>query len=158
MPASSLLCESSDLFYSLLSEVGITGVSLLLQEVAEPYIRRKAIRHLEKGRIVIFGAGTGNPFFTTDTAAALRAAEINAEAILKATKVRFGCFCSSPSSTWTFLVRTYDLSTVSWPIASWASLYQSFLYQFEGYLGSVHSTYLCHSCCIAEATSKKGML
>ena len=57
------------------------------QEMAEPYIRRRAIRHLEKGRIVIFGAGTGNPFFTTDTAAALRAAEINADEILKATKV-----------------------------------------------------------------------
>lgn len=63
------------------------GFLLILKEVAEPYIRRKAIRHLEKGRIVIFGAGTGNPFFTTDTAAALRAAEINAQAILKATKV-----------------------------------------------------------------------
>ncbi len=55
--------------------------------VAEPYIRRRAIRHLEKGRVVIFAGGTGNPFFTTDTAAALRAMEINAEIILKATKV-----------------------------------------------------------------------
>jgi uridylate kinase len=55
-----------------------------VQEVAEPYIRRRAVRHLEKGRIVIFAAGTGNPFFTTDTAAALRALEINAEAILMA--------------------------------------------------------------------------
>ncbi|MDJ0900957.1 MAG: UMP kinase [Xenococcus sp. MO_188.B8] len=58
-----------------------------MQEVAEPYIRRRAIRHLEKGRVVIFGAGSGNPFFTTDTTAALRAAEIEAEAIFKATKV-----------------------------------------------------------------------
>ncbi|CAM6127364.1 unnamed protein product [Calypogeia fissa] len=58
-----------------------------MAEVAEPYIRRRAIRHLEKGRVVIFGAGTGNPFFTTDTAAALRAAEINAEVVLKATNV-----------------------------------------------------------------------
>jgi len=58
-----------------------------MAEIAEPYIRRKAIRHLEKGRIVIFAAGTGNPYFTTDTAAALRAMEINAEVILKATKV-----------------------------------------------------------------------
>jgi uridylate kinase len=58
-----------------------------MQQVAEPYIRRKAIRHLEKGRVVIFGAGSGNPFFTTDTTAALRAAEIDAEVILKATKV-----------------------------------------------------------------------
>jgi uridylate kinase len=55
-----------------------------VQEVAEPYIRRRAVRHLEKGRIVIFAAGTGNPYFTTDTAAALRALEIGAEAILMA--------------------------------------------------------------------------
>ena len=58
-----------------------------MRPVAEPYIRRRAIRHLEKGRIVIFGAGTGNPFFTTDTAAALRANEIHADALFKATKV-----------------------------------------------------------------------
>ena len=58
-----------------------------MAEIAEPYIRRKAIRHLEKGRIVIFSAGTGNPYFTTDTAAALRAMEINADVIMKATKV-----------------------------------------------------------------------
>ncbi len=58
-----------------------------MKEVAEPYIRRRAIRHLEKGRVVIFGAGTGNPYFSTDTAAALRAIEVGAEAILKATKV-----------------------------------------------------------------------
>jgi uridylate kinase len=58
-----------------------------MSQLAEPYIRRRAIRHLEKGRVVIFGAGTGNPFFTTDTAAALRAMEINADVLLKATKV-----------------------------------------------------------------------
>lgn len=58
-----------------------------LRQIAEPYIRRRAVRHLEKGRVVIFAAGTGNPYFTTDTAAALRAMEINAEAIFKATKV-----------------------------------------------------------------------
>lgn len=58
-----------------------------MREVAEPFIRRRAIRHLEKGRVVIFAAGTGNPFFTTDTAASLRALEIGADAILKATKV-----------------------------------------------------------------------
>jgi uridylate kinase len=58
-----------------------------MQEIAEPYIRRRAVRHLEKGRVVIFGAGTGNPFFTTDTAASLRAIEIGAEIILTATKV-----------------------------------------------------------------------
>jgi uridylate kinase len=58
-----------------------------MRAIAEPYIRRRAIRHLEKGRIVIFGAGTGNPYFTTDTAAALRAKEIDAQLLLKATKV-----------------------------------------------------------------------
>jgi uridylate kinase len=58
-----------------------------IREVAEPYIRRRALRHLEKSRVVIFAAGTGNPYFTTDTAAALRAAELNAEALLKATTV-----------------------------------------------------------------------
>ena len=61
--------------------------AIAMQEVAEPYIRRKAMRHLEQGRVVIFGAGCGNPFFTTDTTAALRAAEINAHVVLKATKV-----------------------------------------------------------------------
>ena len=55
-----------------------------MKEVAEPYIRRRAVRHLEKGRIVIFGAGTGSPFFTTDTTAALRAAEMNVDVILMA--------------------------------------------------------------------------
>ncbi|MGH7785885.1 MAG: UMP kinase, partial [Candidatus Binatia bacterium] len=58
-----------------------------IRQIAEPYIRRRAMRHLEKGRVVIFAAGTGNPFFSTDTAASLRAAEIGAEVILKATKV-----------------------------------------------------------------------
>ncbi len=61
--------------------------AIAMQEVAEPYIRRRAIRHLELGRVVIFGAGSGNPFFTTDTTAALRAAEIDAQVIFKATKV-----------------------------------------------------------------------
>jgi uridylate kinase len=61
--------------------------AIAMAEIAEPYIRRRAIRHLEKGRVVIFGAGTGNPYFTTDTAAALRAMEINAEILMKATKV-----------------------------------------------------------------------
>jgi uridylate kinase len=58
-----------------------------MREIAEPFIRRRAIRHLEKGRVVIFAAGTGNPYFSTDTAAALRAMEIKADVILKATKV-----------------------------------------------------------------------
>lgn len=66
-----------------------------MQRVAEPYIRRRAIRHLEKGRVVIFVAGTGNPYFTTDTAAALRAMEIKADAILKATKVD-GVYSADP--------------------------------------------------------------
>lgn len=61
--------------------------AISMQELAEPYIRRRAMRHLEKGRVVVFGAGSGNPFFTTDTTAALRAAEIDANIIMKATKV-----------------------------------------------------------------------
>src|SRR6185437_13744340 len=61
--------------------------AISMQAVCEPYIRRRAIRHLEKGRVVIFGAGTGNPYFTTDTAAALRASEMGCDALLKATKV-----------------------------------------------------------------------
>lgn len=61
--------------------------AIAMAQIAEPYIRRKAVRHLEKGRVVIFAAGTGNPYFTTDTAAALRGMEINAEVILKATNV-----------------------------------------------------------------------
>jgi uridylate kinase len=71
----------------------MTAINVM--EVAEPYIRRRAIRHLEKGRIVILAAGTGNPFFTTDTAASLRAVEIGAEVILKATKVD-GVYTADP--------------------------------------------------------------
>ena len=69
--------------------------ALKIEELAEPFIRRRAIRHLEKGRVVIFASGTGNPFFTTDTAAALRAVEIDADAILKGTKVD-GVYDSDP--------------------------------------------------------------
>jgi len=69
--------------------------AISMHQVAEPYIRRRAIRHLEKGRIVIFAAGTGNPYFTTDTAAALRAVEIGADAILKATQVD-GVYSADP--------------------------------------------------------------
>ena len=69
-----------------------------MQEVAEPYIRRRAIRHLEKGRIVIFAAGTGNPYFSTDTTAALRAAEIEADAILMAKKFADGVYDSDPKT------------------------------------------------------------
>jgi uridylate kinase len=66
-----------------------------MKEIAEPYVRRRAVRHLEKGRVVIFGAGTGNPFFTTDSAASLRAIEINADVILKGTRVD-GIYTADP--------------------------------------------------------------
>jgi uridylate kinase len=69
--------------------------ALTIQEVAEPYIRRRAMRHLEKGRVVIFAGGTGNPYFSTDSAAVLRAAEIHAEVVLKATRVD-GVFSADP--------------------------------------------------------------
>lgn len=69
--------------------------AIAMQEVAEPYIRNRAVRHLEKGRVVVFGCGTGNPFFSTDTGAALRAAEIEADIILKATMVD-GVYDSDP--------------------------------------------------------------
>ena len=72
--------ESRGVYTRVLSAISVN-------EICEPYIRRRAIRHLEKGRVVIFAGGTGNPYFTTDTAAALRAAEIQADVILKATKV-----------------------------------------------------------------------
>ena len=80
---SLALCDS-------LEQMGVdvrVQTAISMQQVAEPYIRNKAVRHLEKGRVVIFGCGTGNPFFSTDTAAALRAAEIGAEIIFKATNV-----------------------------------------------------------------------
>ena len=69
--------------------------AIAMNNVCEPYIRRRAIRHMEKGRVVIFGAGTGNPFFTTDTAAALRAAEMNCDAMMKATQVD-GVYSADP--------------------------------------------------------------
>ena len=71
--------------------------AITVQEVAEPYIRRRAMRHLEKGRVVIFAAGTGNPFFTTDTAAALRASEVHAEAILMAKNGVEGVYSADPA-------------------------------------------------------------
>lgn len=70
--------------------------AIVMRDVAEPYIRRRALRHMEKGRVVIFAAGTGNPYFTTDTAAALRAAEIKADVVMKATKVD-GVFDKDPA-------------------------------------------------------------
>src|SRR5437588_12118562 len=71
--------------------------AITISEVAEPYIRRRAIRHLEKGRVVIFAAGTGNPFFTTDTAAALRAAELHAEVVLMAKNGVEGVYTADPA-------------------------------------------------------------
>ena len=72
--------------------------AISMASVCEPYIRRRAMRHLEKGRVVIFGAGTGNPFFTTDTAAALRASEMGCDALLKGTKVD-GVYSADPNRT-----------------------------------------------------------
>jgi len=88
--------------------------ALEVREVAEPYIRRRAIRHLEKGRIVIFAAGTGNPFFTTDTAAALRALEISAEAILMAKNGVEGVYDGDPNvdPTARFLPRLTHLEAI----------------------------------------------
>jgi uridylate kinase len=83
---------------SMLEKVGVETrlqSAIKMDQVAEPFIRRKAIRHLEKGRVVIFGAGTGNPYFTTDTAGSLRAVEISADAILKGTRVD-GIYDSDP--------------------------------------------------------------
>jgi len=80
--------EKSDVYTRVLT-------AIKMEEIAEPFIRRRAIRHLEKGRVVIFAAGTGNPYFTTDTAAALRAIEIEADVILKGTKVD-GVYDSDP--------------------------------------------------------------
>ncbi|HMT35699.1 MAG TPA: UMP kinase [Chitinophagaceae bacterium] len=83
---------------SMLEKVGVQTrlqTAIKMDQVAEPFIRRRAIRHLEKGRVVIFGAGTGNPYFTTDTAGSLRAVEIKADAILKGTRVD-GIYDSDP--------------------------------------------------------------
>jgi uridylate kinase len=83
-----------------LEHIGVTTrvmSAIAMQELAEPYIKRRAVRHLEKGRLVIFAAGTGNPFFTTDTAAGLRAIEIQADAIFKATRVD-GVYDSDPQT------------------------------------------------------------
>jgi uridylate kinase len=71
--------------------------AIAMNQIAEPYIRNRAVRHLEKGRVVIFGCGTGNPFFSTDTAAALRACEINAEVVMKATSVD-GVYTADPKT------------------------------------------------------------
>jgi len=81
-----------------LEQIGVTtrvAAAIEMRAVAEPFIRRRAVRHMEKGRVVVFAAGTGNPYFTTDTAAALRAMEMRAEVILKGTKVD-GIYTSDP--------------------------------------------------------------
>jgi uridylate kinase len=83
-------CEKHGMYTRLMS-------SIEMNEIAEPYIRRRALRHLEKGRIVIFGAGTGHPYFSTDTAASLRAVEIEADAIIKGTRVE-GIYDSDPET------------------------------------------------------------
>ena len=91
-------CINGLALQSALEDEGIytrLQTAIQIKEMAEPYIKRKAIRHLEKGRVVIFGAGTGNPYFTTDTAAVLRAIEINADAILKGTRVN-GIYNADP--------------------------------------------------------------
>lgn len=85
-----------------------------MKEVAEPFIRRRAVRHLEKGRVVIFGAGTGNPYFTTDTAASLRAVEIEADVILKGTKVD-GIYSADPRK---------DASAVKYNTVSFQEVYE----------------------------------
>ena len=84
--------------------------AIKMEQIAEPYIRRRAIRHLEKGRVVIFGAGTGNPYFTTDTAGSLRAIEINASVILKGTRVD-GIYTADPEKDPT--AKKYDRITFS---------------------------------------------
>jgi uridylate kinase len=83
---------------AMLEKIGVytrLQSAIHMEQVAEPYIRRKALRHLEKGRVVIFGAGTGNPYFTTDTAGSLRAIEMKADVILKGTRVD-GVYDSDP--------------------------------------------------------------
>ncbi len=88
--------------------------AIKMEQIAEPYIRRRAIRHLEKGRVVIFGAGTGNPYFTTDTAASLRAIEIQADVILKGTRVD-GIYTADPEK---------DPSAVKYETITFSEVYQ----------------------------------
>jgi len=91
-------CINGLALQSALEDAGLhtrLQTAIEIKEIAEPYIKRRAIRHLEKGRVVIFGGGTGNPYFTTDTAAVLRAIEINADAILKGTRVD-GVYTADP--------------------------------------------------------------
>jgi uridylate kinase len=85
-----------------------------MEQICEPFIRRRAVRHLEKGRVVIFGAGTGNPYFTTDTAATLRAIEIEADVILKGTRVD-GIYTADPEK---------DPSAVKYDVISFTEVYE----------------------------------
>lgn len=99
----------------ILESIGVpvrVQTAITMQQVAEPYLRNRAVRHLEKGRVVIFGCGTGNPFFSTDTAASLRAAEIDAEVILKATMVD-GVYDKDPNQ--------YD-DAVRFPVISFSEI------------------------------------
>ena len=105
---------------ALQSALEVIGVQTRLQsaikmeQICEPYIRRRAVRHLEKGRVVIFGAGTGNPYFTTDTAATLRAIEIEADVILKGTRVD-GIYTADPEK---------DPSAVKYDVISFTEVYE----------------------------------
>lgn len=102
--------EAAGMFTRLLS-------AIKMEQICEPYIRRRAIRHLEKGRVVIFGAGTGNPYFTTDTAASLRAIEIEADVILKGTRVD-GIYSADPEK---------DTSATKFDTISFAQVYKDSL-------------------------------
>jgi uridylate kinase len=102
---------------SALEEIGVQTrlqSALKMEQICEPFIRRKAVRHLEKGRVVIFGAGTGNPYFTTDTAATLRAIEIEADVILKGTRVD-GIYTADPEK---------DPSAVKYDVISFTEVYE----------------------------------
>ncbi|MEQ9263048.1 MAG: UMP kinase [Owenweeksia sp.] len=102
---------------SALEEIGVKTrlqSAIEMNKIAEPFIRRRAVRHLEKGRVVIFGAGTGNPYFTTDTAATLRAIEINADVILKGTRVD-GIYSADPEK---------DVNAVKYDTLSFKEVYE----------------------------------
>jgi uridylate kinase len=102
---------------SALEKMGVTTrlqSAIKMEEICEPFIKRRAVRHLEKGRVVIFGAGTGNPYFTTDTAASLRAIEIGADVILKGTRVD-GIYSADPEK---------DINAVKYDIVTFQEVYE----------------------------------